>query len=188
MKLTLRKANALQNSIQDQLKNIEVKTSISINEFQNPETELLRARSSLYQNDGRRVKLMQTLYRIRAQVGQANAQSGISDLLSNAAYLDKRLAHLKSLTESTATDAMVVIEGKLEKLRNSQSERRVYGYNDTVDTGVLLEEQLAGFRQEAADLKKKKQEINDLVLELNVRTEVELDAETVELLKSEQLL
>ena len=37
MKITLRKANALQNSIQDHIKTVEVKTSISLNEFQKAE-------------------------------------------------------------------------------------------------------------------------------------------------------
>ena len=34
MKLSLRKANALQNAIQEQIKTIEMTVSVSINEFQ----------------------------------------------------------------------------------------------------------------------------------------------------------
>ena len=37
MKITLRKANALQNSINEALRHIDVKTKVSLNEFQDPE-------------------------------------------------------------------------------------------------------------------------------------------------------
>jgi hypothetical protein len=37
-------------------------------------------------------------------------------------------------------------------------------------------------------LKKEKQSINDKVLELNVRTEIDLDSDTVALLQAEQLV
>ena len=188
MKITLRKANALQNAIQDHIKTIEVKTSISLNEFQVPTAELACAREGVVANDVKRAKLTKALYRIRASVGRANTESGVADLLAEAAYIDKRLGHLKGLTESKAVETDVVLEGKLQKLREAESKSRIYGYGDTVDTGVLTAEQIDGYKADMRDLKKEKQAINDKVLELNVRTEIELDAETVALLQAEQLV
>jgi hypothetical protein len=188
MKITLRKANALQNSVQDHIKTLDVKTSISLNEFQNIQGELALARGAAFENDLRRARLTKALYGIRAQVGRANVESGVSDLLADAAYIDKRLGHLKGLTESKASDADAVLAGKVEKLRNDKSERRMYGYNDTVDTGVFTLDQIEGYKADMRGLKKEKQSINDRVLELNVRTEIELDADTVALLQAEQLV
>ena len=188
MKITLRKANALQNTIQEHIKTIEVKMTVSLNEFQDPAKELACAREGVVTNDVNRAKLTKALYRIRALVGRANVESGVSDLLAEAAYLDKRLGHLKGLTESKVVEAAIVLEGKLQKLRDTESKNRMYGYNDTVDTGVLTAEQIEGYKADMRDLKKEKQSINDKVLELNVRTEIELDADTVELLKAEQLV
>ena len=188
MKITLRKANALQNTIQDHIKTIEVKTSISLNEFQVPSAELACAREGVVANDLQRAKLTQALYRIRAQVGRANVESGVADLLTDAAYIDKRLGHLKGLTESKAVEADAVIDGKLQKLREGDAKTRIYGYGDTVDTGVLTAEQIEGYKAEMRDLKKQKQSINDKVLELNVRTEIEMNADTVSLLQAEQLV
>jgi uncharacterized protein YpbB len=188
MKITLRKANALQNTIQDHIKTVEVKTSISLNEFQIPAVELSLARNTLIANDIQRAKLTKALYGIRAQVGRANVESGVSDFLAEAAYIDKRLGHLKGLVESKIVESEPVIDGKLEKLRSTTDRSRMYGYNDTVDSGVLTAEQIDGYKSEMRDLKKSKQTINDKVLELNVRTEIELGTDTVALLQAEQLI
>jgi hypothetical protein len=188
MKLTLRKANALQNTIQDHIKTIEVNTTVTLNEFQNSGNAIYKARTALVSNDIKRAKLTQALYRIRAQVGGANVESGVSDLLAEAAYVDKRIAQLKTLTESKPVEADVVLDGKLEKLRTTESKNRIYGYSDTVETGVLTEEQIEGYKADMRDLKKEKQLINDRVLELNVRTEILVNDEIAALLKAEQLI
>jgi hypothetical protein len=188
MKFTLRKANALQNTIQEHIKTVNISATVSLNEFQIPAVELSVARNTLIANDIQRTKLTKALYGIRAQVGRANVESGVSDLLAEAAYIDKRLGHLKGLTESKVVESDIVLEGKLEKLRSQEKNSRIYGYNDTVDTGVLTAEQIEGYKAEMRSLKKEKQSINDKVLELNVRTEIELDADTVSLLQAEQLV
>jgi uncharacterized protein YdcH (DUF465 family) len=188
MKLTLRKANALQNTIQDHIKTIEVTTSVSLNEFQTPSVELSVARNTLIHNDIRRANLTKALFRIRGQVGRANTESGVSDLLADAAFVDKRIGQLKGLTESKVVEDEVVLNGKLEKLRTTDSKNRMYGYNDTVDSGVLTTEQVESYKSEMRGLKKEKQSINDKVLELNVRTEIELDADVIALLQAEQLV
>lgn len=191
MNITLRKANALQTAIQDHMKTIDVALSVSLNEFQAFEPVLQASRESAVANDFRRTKLTRAVYTIRSLVGRANVESGVADLLTEAAYIDKRLGHLKGLTESKAVEDQAVIEGKLEKIRNDKNEssrRSIYGLVDTVDTGVLTAEQIEGYKTEIRALKKEKQSINDKVLELNVRTEVSLDAATVELLQTEQLV
>ena len=188
MKITLRKANALQNAIQDHLKTVDIKAAISLNEFQDPEGVVAVARGELVANDMRRAQLTRALYKIRAAVGKQNVYVGISDLLADAAYIDKRLGHLKGLAESDATEATTVIVGKLDKIRNNKSDRHMYGYTDTVSTGVLTTDQINGVKGDIRELKKQKQSINDKVLELNVRTEIELDADTLEVLTKEQLV
>jgi hypothetical protein len=188
MKITLRKANALQNTIQDHVKTIEVTTSFSLNEFQDPAKELACAREGVVTNDARRNRLTKSLYAIRAKVGRANAEVGVADLLADAAYIDKRLGQLKGLTDGKVAEDEAVVAGKLQKLREGEVKSRIYGYNDTVDTGVLTADQIEGYKTEIRALKKEKQSINDKILELNVRTEIELDANTVTLLQAEQLI
>lgn len=192
MKITLRKASALQTAIQEAVKNIEVTVKVELNEFELPGTALTTANVKLISADQRRTALTKVLYVVRAQVGTANAECGINERLAKAAYVDKRIGQLTALVSSEAVqDNMLVINGKVEKLKADKGEnsrRSLYGYSDTVSTGVLTQVQVDAFKAEQLALKKDKQKLNDEVLELNVRTEIALSDETVAVLTSEGLV
>jgi hypothetical protein len=190
MNITLRKANAIQNSINDVVKNIKIDLTVELNEFQNIEETITKANSSLIENDGRRQKLIMALYNIRALVGTANAASGIDTALAKAAFIDKRIGQLEQLTAAVEITELEVIKGKLEKIKNDKGESRrsIYGYNDTVSTGVLSKEQIAQAKAEVLNLKKQKQKLNDEILELNIKTEIPLADDTVATLQAEGLL
>ncbi len=190
MNITLRKANAVQNSIQDTIKGIKVNLTVEINEFQTVEDALAKANNDLVEADGRRQRLTMALYNIRALVGTANAASGISTSLAKAAFIDKRIGQLEQLAGAGELTALDVIKGKLDKIKNDKGENRrsLYGYNDTVSTSVLSAEQIAQAKAEVLSLKKQKQKLNDEVLELNIKTEIPLSDETVATLQAENLL
>lgn len=191
MNISLRKASALQNSIQDTIKGIEITASIELNEFQDVATELKKANDKLFANDSRRQRLLVALYNIRGLVGSANTQSGIDVKLATAAFLDKRVAQLDELAKLQAVTDLVVINGKLDKIRNDKSETsrsRIYGYADAVTTSVIGAEQLDQIKAEIKNLKKQKQKLNDEILELNIKTEVPLSDEVVKTLQTEGLI
>jgi uncharacterized protein YdcH (DUF465 family) len=190
MNISLRKANVIQTQITDTLKQIEVKTEIAINEFQNPQTEIQSANATLLENDRRRSLVLAAQYNIRGLVGVANAQSGIDALLTRAAFTDKRISQLEALTKSETVTDMVVITGKLDKVKNGKedSRARIYGYSDTVSTSVLYKENIEQFKSELSTLKKQKQKLNDEILELNIKTEIPLSDEAVATLTKEGIL
>lgn len=191
MNLTLRKANAVQNSINDSIKSIEVKTTLELNEFQDAVAELKKANDTLFTNDSRRQRLLLALYNIRGLVGAANAQSGIDMKLATAAFIDKRIAQLEPLAKLEPVTDLAVINGKLDKIRNDKSENRrssIYGFNDTVSTTVVSAEQIAQVKAEIQNLKKQKQKLNDEILELNIKTEVPLSEDVVKTLQEEGLI
>ena len=191
MNITLRKANAVQNSINETVKNIRVNLTIEINEFQNVEDTLSKANNELIVNDGRRQNLTMALYNIRALVGTANAANGIDTALAKAAFIDKRISQLEQLASGTEITSLEVVKGKLEKIKNDKGDntrRSLYGYSDTVSTGVLSKEQIAQARTEILNLKKQKQKLNDEILELNIKTEIPLGDDTVATLTAEGLL
>lgn len=191
MNISLRKASALQNSINDAIKSIKIATSIDLNEFQDVGQELKNANDTLFNNDSRRQRLLLALYNIRGLVGSANAQSGIDLKLATAAFVDKRVAQLEGLVVDPVTN-LAVINGKLDKIRNDKSDtgRRssIYGYTDTVATNVIGQDQLDVIGAEIKNLKKQKQKLNDEVLELNIKTEVPLSEDVVKTLQSEGLI
>lgn len=190
MNITLRKANAIQNSINDAIKNIKIDTNIELNEFQDLEQAISKANHELMVNDSRRQKLTMALYNIRALVGTANVNSGIDTDLAKAAFIDKRIAQLQEITSGKEMTDMSVVKGKIEKIKNFKDEARsrVFGYGDTVNTSVLSKEQIEKAKSEILTLKKQKQKINDEVLELNIKTEIPLSDDVVAILTTEGLL
>jgi hypothetical protein len=190
MNISLRKANAVQNSINETIRAIKIETAIEINEFQDPVFTLQTANAVLFENDSRRQKLLLALYNIRGLVATANAASGIDLALTKAAYIDKRVTQLDELSKLSAITSLDVIKGKLEKIRNRKEDSRasIYGRDDTVSTSIVAEEQLAQVKEEIKNLKKQKQKINDEVLELNIKTEIPLPEDVVATLTAEGLI
>ena len=121
MNITLRKANAIQHSINEAIKKIEVALTVEINEFQTVEEVITKANSLLVENDTRRQKLTMALYNIRALVGTANTSSGIDTALAKAAFIDKRIGQLEELAKATEITSLDVIKGKLDKIRNDKN-------------------------------------------------------------------
>lgn len=191
MNISLRKASALQNSINDAIKAIKIETTVELNEFQDSQAVLLKANETLFANDARRQRLLLALYNIRGLVGTANAQCGIDLKLATAAFVDKRVGQLEEFAKLEAVTDIAVINGKLEKIKNDKGEGRVsriYGYNDTVSTTVIGREQIDAVNAEIKNLKKQKQKLNDEILELNIKTEVPLSEDVVKTLQTEGLI
>jgi hypothetical protein len=190
MNISLRKANAIQASINDAIRSIKITTRVEINEFQEAKTEMVTANNTLFANDARRQKLLLALYNIRGLVGTANVQSGIDTKLATAAFIDKRIGQLEEISGSDVVSDITVIEGKLEKIRNRKEDSRasLYGRDDTVTTGVISQEQMDQITAEVKNLKKQKQKINDEVLELNIKTEIPLSEDVVATLTAEGLI
>jgi hypothetical protein len=141
----LRKANAVQTSINDALKGIEFKTEISINEFQNSAVEMSNAEAEFAKSLARRDALLAALYEIRKLVSKGNDVSTVSEKLTDVAHLEKQIQFFTGLAGKTVKESEVVITGKLEKIRNGKDENRrsIYGYSDSVTTSVLEKEDIA---------------------------------------------
>jgi hypothetical protein len=188
MKITLRKANALQLAISEAVKNISVETDVKINEFQSGEAEIARVAAEFRVNLERRTQLMDAMYAIRKAVSTANASAGVDVKLADVALLEKQMQFFNGLANKKVREDAVVVEGQLNKLRESKddSRRSIYGYASTVDTSVLTAEDIKSFRTASATAKKAKQKLQDELLEINVRTEIEVA--NVDFLTAEGLL
>lgn len=187
MKITLRKANTLQNSINEVLKQINIKSEIALTEFHQPEAEIARAVSEVKTNIARREKLNHSLFDIRQRVAIANHDAGVNGNLTTVAELEKQIQFYTGLAGKEVRQSAEVLAGKLRKIAESKVER-LYSFHDTVDTSVFTAEDIADFKKTTSDLKKAKQQLQDLILELNVRTEIQLSDETVATLQAEGLL
>lgn len=189
MNITLRKAKAVQESIQEVIRSIEVTTTIQINEFQVIETEIEEANKKLIENDSRRQKLLLALYNIRGLVGTANSQAGVDLALAKAAFIDKRMSQLGDIAQCKPVTEMNVLAGKMSKIRAQDPEKRsIYGRDDSVTTSVVSKDQIAQANAEIKNLKKQKQKLNDEILELNIKTEIPLSDDVVNTLQAEGII
>jgi hypothetical protein len=190
MNISLRKASAIQNSINEAIRGIKIVKELKINEFQDVAVELQKANDTLFTADARRQKLLLALYNIRGLVSAGNAQSGIDMKLATAAFIDKRIAQLEELNAAEAMTDLTVIKGQLDKIKARPADGRssLYGYNDSVESSVVTQTQLDQIKTEIKNLKKQKQKINDEILELNIKTEIPLSEDVVKTLTDEGLI
>ena len=188
MKITLRKANAVQLSINEMIKGLSFDSSVQLNEFEPATAQIDAVRNTFETHRATRAKLVGALYEIRKAVARANADESINDMLAEVAMLEKEIQfnNIYATKSSRLSDA--VIDGKLEKIKNTSEESRMYGRYDTIDTGIFTKEEVEEFKRTVADLKRQKQKLQDTLLELNVQTEITLDDETATFLERADIL
>ena len=186
MQVSLRKANALQVAINEALKNLEFKADIAINEFQNPAKEIESASARFTKNLLRRNNLLDALYEVRKATAFANDANNIGNRLADLARLEKDAAFFATYAKANVQTDLKVIQGKLEKIANRTEDS--YYAKAEVETSIFTETEIESFRSTVSAVKKQKQKLQDELLELNVRTTVELSEATVATLTAEDIL
>ena len=173
MKLTLRKASAIQSLILDKINSITLTPTIKLNEFQVINTTIARAAETLQIDISIKEALYEVFYEIRSSLGKVNAAVGINAKLARLAESEKLIQLYREVANKSflQTDRDVLI-GLIGKLKNSSAGD--YRYNSDVTTGILDNVALTIFETKLAELSRQKQKINDEILELNVSNLIEL--------------
>ena len=127
---------------------------------------------------------------IRSNVASANNATGITEMLTKIARLDKLIAINQKMADRPVRQSAEVIEGKLSKIRNAKEDIRLSLYDryNEISTGVATEASNDGYKRSVADHKREKQRLQDAVLEANVRNEIIVDSMTEDTLRSEGLI
>ena len=188
MNITLRKASALQNAINETLKGLEVTSTVTVDEFQDAAAVIAAKRDEVTKTVVRKTALLDVLYAVRKGVATANATAGITELLADVAQLEKRIQLQGQLAGATVQLEPAVLDGRLARLREQSGEARLYQFTSGVETGVFTQTEVADAKAELADLKKLKQTLQDRLLEINVGTTVALSDKSVIVLQREGLL
>lgn len=186
MKLTLRKANTVQTAINEAIKGLDLSTSVTLNEFEGVQEQIDAVRGRFWKAAETRTGLVMALYEIRAKVAQANAASGINDHLARIAYLDKQISHNTMLAGKGPQTSLRVLNGQVGKDAEAKSD--VYYGRQATTTSIFTEQEIESFKHAAADYKREKQRLQDVLLELNVQTKIELNEETVGFLEKADIL
>ena len=186
MQVSLRKANAIQVAINEALKGLEFKAEININEFQTPSKEIESASARFTKNLLRRNNLLDALYEVRKATAFANDANNIGNRLADLARLEKDASFFATYAKAAPQTDLEVIKGKLVKISNRTEDS--YYAKAEVETSIFTETEIESFRSTVSTIKKQKQKLQDELLELNVRTTVELSDQTVATLTAEDIL
>lgn len=178
MNISLRKANAIQLSIQEAIKALYFDTNIVINQFETPEQKFKESRDTFFENLQIRKGLVESLYKIRMAVSLANAKSGISDKLATCAMFEKDIVFYSGFANKQPRLSDEFISGKLKKMDASNEEWK----SDEFFSSILSKEEISDFNKIVLEIKRKKQKIQDELLETNVSVQIDLDQSTIDLL------
>ena len=187
MKLTLRKANAVQAAINEAIKGLDLDTNVTLNEFEGVQDQIQSVRDRFFASLNTRKDLVTALYEIRTKVAQANASAGINDMLSGVAQAEKIISFNNMLAGKGAQTSLRVLNGQVKK--NAEAKDEGYGYSRRdVATSVFTDSEVEGFKRTAAEYKRTKQRLQDELLERNVQTTIELTAVSVAALKAADIV
>lgn len=187
MKLTLRKANAVQAAINETIKGLDLDTNVTLNEFEDVNEQIQSVRDRFFADLETRNSLVTALYEIRTKVAQANATAGINDMLANVAYAEKIISFNTMLAGKGVQTAMQVLNGQVKKAADAKDEGYGYSRRD-VATSIFTDSEIEGFKRIAAEHKRIKQRLQDELLELNVQTTIELTESSVAALKATDIV
>jgi len=186
MKISLRKANAIQKVIQEEITGLNLSTDVQISEFDNSLEKVTLAQQQFFANMEKRSDLLDALYGIRAAVSGVNGSNGVNGILTILAQNEKDIALYGKLSRLSEQTEFGVINGKIAKIRDRKED--LYGRDDIVNTSIFNKATLDTFKSKLSSLKKEKQKLQDELLELNVRTEIMLSDMTIKTLQSVNIL
>ena len=169
MYISLRKAAALQKEISAALPEAKLDISVSIYS-ENPMQEISEANERLAFTLHKRLDLLEALYEIRQSVAEVNLSSGITAKVNALAFMERSLQDVSAVVLASATPAEAVIRGRMAK---SVAQENMYTA-EVMNLSVLSEADITVAKESAIKLKRSKANIQDQLLELNIKNNIKL--------------
>lgn len=197
MEVNLRKANALSKALLEAAKKLPLARTVSVSIYdENPsKASVDLAAEKLVENARDARALIADAFAIRADIGDANAKSGINDLLTEKARLDAEERILVAVVEPAndhtfdAATAPEYADAKLASLKkNAESEAARYGVTEELLVRVATTDVTSPMKDELLAIRRRKTAIADELLALNTTTKVVLRSGTVALLNRFKLI
>jgi hypothetical protein len=192
--INLRKANALQSEIRKAISSSGVKDTLSVNEYTtNLDGVLEKAMADFATDVTRKVALNTALFNIRKSVAQANANNGVSDVLTDIELIDAKMAVYSNVATKEVAKSFSEITARIDKLKTVPADASrasaIYGdrYNN-VETSVVEQGTIDGAKAIVKQLKREKQILQDKLLTINVNTVINIDTVDEMVLKMEGIL
>ena len=188
MKINLRKASVVQQTITDEIKRLGTEeTTVKVSLFETDvKARLDEQMAKVIANHAHVGRLLNANKFLRAVVAKKNAEVGIADYLAEEAMLASAETRLKSFSDAVIRPSLEALQAEIESRKaNSNNERMcIYGRDYSVDVNVVPGESIATAKNELEGIRKRRRKIKDEMVSINVRTEIEVP-EQVALVLSE---
>ena len=191
-KINLRRAAALQVSIQDAIRALNVNPQVEISMFSEFGEVVPAQTQALMKNIQTRGLLIRALFQIRNATAKANMESGISAVLANQAEIDMEIACIQPLAESQVYEGKEITEKRAARMASQKETTPMYGRqeapSETIKVMVGSKASIDNAKESLAALRKTRLDLKDRLGELNATVKIDLTEETVETLRSERIL
>jgi hypothetical protein len=193
MKVTLRKANAIQAEIRKAIASKTVSDTVSVNEYTADIAGVLeKAKVDFATDVTRKIALNTALFNIRKSVAQVNASAGVSDMLADIELIDATMAVYSIVSAKEVAKPVSEITARIEKMKATPAESTrsaIYGdrYN-TVETSVVEQRTIDTAKNMVKSLKREKQTLQDKLLTQNVNCTIEISEVDEMVLKVEGII
>lgn len=178
MKINLRKASVVQQTITDEIKRLGTEsTTLKVSLFETDiQARLDEQMEKVRENHAHAGRLMHANRFLRAIVAKKNAEVGITDYLAEEAMLASAEARVKAFSEATVRQDLESLKAEIESRKASSGNERasIYGVQYTVDVNVVPAAALAEAKKELEGIRKRRRKIKDEMVSINVRTEFEV--------------
>ena len=191
MKISLRKANTIQELVGEALQQpLESPAHLDVMAIDEWRDALTNARETLLSEVETRAQLVSVRYEVRKRISFENAKQGVTNLLATLAETDTMINLMKrNVVDRPLADKYDVVEKKRErKITLLDKEGLHYNRSDTFDVSIIDTETVKTYKEKVKVLKRKRQRINDELLEKNIRSEIELPSWVVDLLRKHGLI
>jgi hypothetical protein len=177
MKINLRKASVVQQTILDEIKRLGTEdTTVKVSLYeQDIEARLNEQLAKVRENHAKAGRLLNANKFLRGLVARKNAEVGVTDYLAEEAMLASAEARLKAFSEANVRPNLESLKAEIESRKASGASERasIYGreYNDV---NVVPVESINEAKKELENIRKRRRKIKDEMVSINVRTEIEV--------------
>ena len=192
MQVTLRKASALSEAARDLAKALSANNAVTLSVYQTQTVEeSIAAQNTNFQAEiGNAQDLLLTSFGLRKTIAEANVKAGVNDILTDIAYLNAYENILSRFKNSTPSNVEVV-KRQFAALndRIAQPAQGLYGRHDTeIKVDALDSEVVENIKQQLFNITRKKNELNEKLLGINLTTKIDLSSDAVTILTRNNLI
>lgn len=198
MEVTLRKASALSKALLDTSRALPLTKAVKVSIYAETTVaaEVATAETKLATNVVKASALIEAAFGLRKSIGSINASSGIDALLTERASLDsveKLLAGVGAVsryTEDETVENLSVAQAQLDalKVRASSASVDALAYRRGTEDALTVAVPAPTVADRLVEIRRRKTDISDQLLVLNMTKKVKVDAATVALLEEFKLV